>query len=118
MADIGSGTLTFSGTIVGYPSGDRVINVSFPIVSSVDDAMPITLTVGDNVINIPGGANGVIIDPPPGNSVIVLLQGEPGDLGIGLHQNFPTIWMIPASQVSFNLNAPSAPPGAHQLTYF
>lgn len=118
MAVVGSGTLSFSGTIVGYPTGDRVISISFPIVSSVDDAMPITLQVGDNVITLPPGANGVIIDPPSGNSVIVQLQGEPGDLGVGLHPVFPTIWMIPATAVSFNLNTPSAPPGAHQLTYF
>lgn len=114
----GTGILTFSGTLTGYPTGSRVINISFPIVSSVDDSMSFPLQVGDNLVAIPEGANGVVIDPPAGNSVIITLSGQPGSVGIGLHPTFPLIWFIPAAQSTFTLNVPSLPPGNHQITFF
>ncbi len=103
-----SGTLTYSGTLIGFPSGQRTINMSFMITSAVDDAMSLTLAVGDNVIVVPSNANGVIIEPPAGNSVIVSLSGAGASIdAVGLHPTLPLIWHFPVTLVSFVLNCPS-----------
>jgi hypothetical protein len=66
-----SGTLTFSGTLTGFPSGARAISVSMILDNAVDDAIGVILPAGDTPFQLPSGATGVIIDPPSGNTIVV-----------------------------------------------
>jgi hypothetical protein len=113
-----SGTLTFSGTLTGFPSGARAISVSMILDNAVDDAIGVILPAGDTPFQLPSGATGVIIDPPSGNTIVVTLKGQPGDSGLPLHRTNATIWFFDTSAVSFVLSAAAQMSAPIQLTYF
>jgi|SRR5579859_785756 len=112
-----SGVLTFSGVLIGLPSGTRTINLSIPIPNAVDESQELSLVAGDDVVSVPAGASGVILDPPAGNSVVVALK-SPGDTtGVALHPSLPTILLPDVSQVAIVLSVPM-PLNGLQLTWF
>lgn len=114
----GAGTLTFSGTLVGLPTGQNVINVVYSIQSAIDVAYEPLLTVGDNTFQIPFGCNGVLIEMPPGNSFIVTLKGAPFEVGIAIHRTFGTPFFFDNSQTSFVLTTQNILAGPVQLKFF
>lgn len=114
----GTGTLTLSGTLSGFPSGQRTISVSLPITSAIDVSYEPVLAIGNNTITVPAGANGVIIDPPSANTIVVTLRGTGTDTGVTLHRTLATAWLFDSSQVTFVLNTPSLLSGPMQLTFF
>ncbi len=114
----GTGTLTLSGTLVGLPSGQRTITVSIPLLAAIDVSMSISLTSGDNTIAIPANTTGVIIEPPPGNTVLLKMKGAAGDLGVNLHKTQMSNPNFDVSQSTIILNAASALLGPVELTFY
>lgn len=114
----GSGSLSFAGTLVGFPSGQRTILVTYPIPSALDDAFPVTLGLGNTQVNVPANANGVIIEPPPGNAIVISIKSSSGDTGLAIHRTLGLIYFMDISQTSFFLSVPTALPGPVQLTFF
>lgn len=114
----GSGTLTLSGTIVGYPTGQRTVNVQWPLPAAVDESTSSNLSIGDNQFGIPGGASIVIIEPPDGNVVPIVLKGASGDLGLVLHPTLAHVQSINVAMGSFILNISQVLVGPVQITFF
>lgn len=113
-----SGTLTFSGTLTGFPSGSRSISVSMILDNAVDDATGVVLPAGDTTFQIPSGANGVIIDPPEGNVIPLTVKGAPGDVGLPLHPTHFMVWPFAPTATGFTITAASNMAAPIQLTYF
>lgn len=114
----GAGTLTFSGTLDGLATGQRTFEVEYEIESAIDVSQQPFLAVGDNDFLVPAGANGVIIEPPMSNAVVIHLKGASGESGIALHRTLATIWMMDISQTTFTLTIASAMAGPTQITFF
>ena len=69
-----------------------------------------TLSSGANTVNIPAGALGVTIVPPPGNTVALTVKGVSGDTGLPLHLTQPFQWIFPVASppTTFVINAASS----------
>jgi hypothetical protein len=114
----GTGTLTFSGTITGLPSGTRNLSSAVALASAVDQSQQIILASGFNSITVPSGATGCVITPPAGNAVALTLKGVTGDTGIPMHPTFPTIPMFATSATTFGITAAAATSGNTQINFF
>jgi hypothetical protein len=114
----GTGTLTLAGTIVGYPTGQRVVNLLWPLPASIDESLQLFLNVGDNPVVVPGGASIVVIEFPSSNAAQVILKGTPGDTGIALHRTLPHVQSLDVTVGGFVLTAMAPLTGPVQLTFF
>jgi hypothetical protein len=114
----GSGTLTLSGMITGYPFGQRTVNIAWPLTAALDDSFPASLSIGDNQISVPSGASMVAIEPPDANTVVITLKGGVSDTGIALHKTQACWLSLDSSTVGFYLNIPSLLTGPVQITFF
>lgn len=114
----GAGTLNLTGTITGFPFGERVVALQWVLPAAIDNSVSVMLAIGDNQLFIPGGATLVTIEPPPGNTVPITLKGAPGDVGIPIH---PTMTTGPlpfgVAATTFYLNIGTTMPGPVQIAY-
>lgn len=85
----GSGTLTLTGIIVGFPAGQRTVSIPWVLGAAIDSSNPISLGVGITTISVPSGASMMLVEPPSGNTIPILLLGSLTDTGITLHKTFP-----------------------------
>lgn len=67
----------------------------------------VTLAAGDNTYTPPAAATALSIVMPAGNQNLVILKGDPGDVGIELHKTDPTSIAIndPTNDVILNAAA-------------
>ncbi len=114
----GSGLLSLTGTLTGFSVGQRAVNVQWNLTAAQDDTEPVTLAVGNNLIMIPPGVSMVLIEPPPGNTVVITMKGAPTDAGVPLHRTLAHWQSLDSSAVSFYLSVPSVLSGSVQLAFF
>lgn len=117
---MGSATLILSGTVVGLPSGQQVVSVQWALPNAVGEIVPVTLAIGNNLINVPSGAATVLIQPPDGNSVVITMKRTTGvgDLGLDLHPGLPAFVSLNTTMVSFYLTISSLLSGPVQISFW
>ncbi len=94
-------------TFIGL-SGDVDTNLQYSAASN--GASPaqldlLTLAMGDNTLTAPVTPTSVTIIPPAGNTHAIILKGNAGDTGVGLHLTDPTTIALASTQTSLILNA-------------
>ena len=93
------GQIVISGQITGVEAG--VVKpgpFSIPANSDSFFAAPSrTLAEGDNTVTLATWASGLLMIPPSGNAVALIIKGEAGDLGIPVSPNQPTFIPFPES---------------------
>jgi hypothetical protein len=105
-------TLTLSGSVGGLPTGSKSITVPQIVSNSaVGQITDLSLSTGNNVISVPGGATAAIILLPVGNTQMVTLKGAGGDTGIALRGTTWSVLSLDPTQTSFILNAAGAVTG-------
>lgn len=78
-------TITLTCPVTGLPGGTENIN---PPVLTVTPALGVVssyiLASGDNTVTVPTGAKKILILPPVGNTVVILLKKTGADTGLPL----------------------------------
>lgn len=92
-------TVTLSGDGFG---GSPLFNQSVTNISGVAPGSAI-LSTGFQTIAIPATAVGVVIVPPPGNTVSMTLKGISGDTGTTLDPGLPTAYKFPIGLGAFGI---------------
>src|SRR5271156_3644110 len=90
-----SKTAITSQTVV--VTGDGLVTTDGPDVQTNASAVvpgAQALVVGANTINVPTGAIGVKIKPPPANTQSLILKGVTGDTGVRISPTAPTTWLF------------------------
>lgn len=95
-------------------SGDttlQVIQSALQNDTSSGEVNLFTLAAGDNSIDPPVVSGitvvGVMIIPPAGNTILMVLKGDPGDVGIPLHLTDPTSLALDSTFIGLIINAAS-----------
>lgn len=99
-------TIVYSGDVAGTEEIAAADNTSSPA-----SIQPLTLTVGNNTINVPSGGTTPVactIVPPSDNTSAITLKGIAGDTGIALRKTDPTTIAIDPSVTSFILSVATA----------
>ena len=114
----GSGTLTLTGTITGFSSGSRTVNVPWVFPAAVESTYSYFLGVGTTQISVPGGSSMVMIEPPESNPVPIFLAASPTDIGIALHRTLPHWQSLDGSVSILYLTITILLPGPVQITFY
>jgi hypothetical protein len=106
-------SITASCTVQIQFSGDVTENI---IQSALDNTASlkkddfVTLAIGDNVLPVPAVTGYVVtrlsIFPPAGNTTIITMMGQPGDIGFPIHITDPTSLALDPSFTTIDLNVP------------
>lgn len=92
-----SGFWRIYGSVTGYPSGTRAVDVEIDVGSAgIDNAFSQTIN-GFSAVTIPTGATAVLIIPPTANTNTITLKGITGDTGVALSKTLPTVLALAAS---------------------
>lgn len=105
-----AGRVTITASLNELPQGSVTIaplTIS-PTVDNLYEALVVDLIDGANTIDIPTWTSGVLIIPPPTNTVEIVLKGAEGDTGIIVNPAAPSLFTLPSSpQATFLLAAGS-----------
>ena len=100
-------TINFAGQVDADNTWDAADNANSPAQTQYQD-----LATGDNTITVPVAATttetrptAVTIIPPVGNTQAIILKGDPGDVGIQLHNTDPSSISLDDSVDTIILNA-------------
>ena len=111
MAATTSLTVTNVGGSNPFPA-----TITDSVTNPVPSEQPLTLALGDNIVDLPTGTTYVCVAPVTGNTVALKVKGASGDTGIGTfligNQTFHLDGAAPASIV---INAATA--GAKVVVY-
>ena len=89
-----AGNITLSGLSASEPAGQRVLGpISIQGSIVIGDTFSGGLSSGDNVINIPAGAVGVVIIPPSTGAAVLKYRtsANSGDAGLPISPNQPFV---------------------------
>lgn len=119
-----SATISVNGSIVGMPTGSKVIG-PLTISSSAPNGQvqELVLASGANTVTIPTlpAPTGCVIQLPATNTNVVTLKGVTGDTGIAIGKTTVTVlnWDPLALPASFVLNSAGAQtPLVTEITFF
>lgn len=79
-----TGTISVSGTLVGGPIGQRVINTVNTVTAGIDGSITQTLAIASTTIAVPTGATLAIIAVTGTTTGTMILKGVAGDTGVVL----------------------------------
>ncbi len=94
-----AGTVTVGGLSASEPAGQRVLGpMSIQGTIVIGDTQSQALASGDNTINIPAGAVGVVIIPPSTGSVVLKYRTSlnAGDSGLPISPSQPFVHVFPS----------------------
>lgn len=114
----GTGTLTFSGQITGFPTGTTTFNSVISLTNAVDYVLTLQLTSGYNSVTVPSGATGVVIQPPFGNTVQLTLKGATGDTGIPMHKTNMHVQSLDSTATVVGITAATGTTGLTEFKFF
>jgi hypothetical protein len=109
-----AGTVTITGLSASEPAGTRTLGpLSIQGTVVVGDTQSQSLSSGDNTINVPSGAIGVVIVPPSTGSVALKYRtsANSGDAGLPISSSAPFVHVFGASPpTTVILNAATSQP--------
>lgn len=111
-------SVNISGSVTSLPTGSKVFGSSISGTGTIGTVTDLTLAAGDNTVNVPTGAIGVLIDPPSANTVVLKLKGAAGDTGVVIHPTNATLLSLGSTQTSFIVNAASLTTGTTEFSFF
>lgn len=95
-------TVTGDGETCTYvPRGSPMTNATAPTGGTVD----LVLAAGNNVVTLPVGAIGVVIDPPVASTNAKDIKGVAGDTGVPMRPGSPMVLNFAAGTVNFSIQS-------------
>lgn len=102
-------TLNLNGSVTGLAAGSLAVGpASVTSAAAVGQRSLVNFVLGTNTIAIPLGTTSVVIVPPSGNTVSMLLKGVAADTGFRLHNTAWAVIPIDPSTTSFVITAGAA----------